>query len=1475
MRKFTHFPVPLLFTLFLLLYSSLHGGTLRKNLTINLPGVYAGATAVGDLNNDGLTDIVITGETKTNGEFVRITKIYRNTGNGYVEDSNNLTGIYFGEAALGDYDNDGDLDIAVSGINSEDENVLEIYENTSSAGGSITFTLDNRQTEIMSSENQLRYSSLDWGDYNKDGFLDLAACGLNSLGEASTIIFKNSGGLSYKLEIDVSQVLININKGDIKWADYDNDGDLDLSISGFNTLGQRAAKIFKNNPLGILREDKANSQVIFKLSSSYLEWQDADNDGDLDLLQTGWYEGWYSYIALLENKVGGVLGNNVTFENLTFDNIELFMVGPAAWGDYDNDGDFDIAVMGGTEYSGRSAYILKNNNGTFSIDNTQTELTGLRNGSLKWFDYNNDGKLDLLACGEDENGDRQTLIYDNDESTTAAKPSPPASLKEVFITNDDITFSWEEGSDMESPDSRILNYILRVGQTSGGNDIYSGAVPTGKNNVGNKLSYTINKSLSRTTYYWSVKTVDAQGQVSDEFSPEVSFLVQRFVNSNQNITDLQQSALAWGDYNNDGYYDLIVAGEDINSKSRTVLFDNVNGVLKENIDIILPFFKNGSIAWGDYNNDGYLDLFLSGNSAGGKISYLLKNNPPGKFELDITNSNTIENIDQSSADWGDYDNDGDLDLVLTGVDNNENFITNIYKNTNGILSLSTKNNLSGYANGKVKWIDYDNDGDLDLAVIGDNLEESPDNKGKIYKNNGTGTLTEDESSPLPAVFSSDMAWCDFDSDGDLDVVITGQSLITNLIEIKVMVNEPVGTLTEDAQLSAKLKGVRGGSITWGDYDNDGDADLIISGNDENNTPVLLAYEYDNINETFDTDLFPIFYNNGIQFSSISLIDIENDGDLDLVTIGAGAVNLTSFSMIYDNNEAIVNPNEPPQPPSNLITDVQGNRVLLSWNRGTDFEDNGTDSLALTYVYRIGTTFEGNDIATGIFEPGFGKSGLARSVTIKNLQSNVYYWSVKSVDNGFKESGWASDETFMVDISKPSIESVTIEPQNTGIGKTTVKIIINENFTLNHNKIPIVKFHINGTETLIGQISYDGYTWIGEANILPAMSSGTAVISVDSVIDRQGNIMDFAAAAGTFTIDTELPYISQTDPLPSQTGVSISVTLTALFNEQIIKSSMVDEKSFKLFLNGEKIEGTVDYNQETMVATFKPQSKLKGNSIHEARITGKVKDLVGNTMGSDTTWIFKTAETVLASEGGTIISEVGNVQIYIPPNALQADAEVPISTFSPADIDPPGDVTFTGTAYTIGTGIEVNLSKPGLLTMGYDKNALGKITAPEVVDESKLKIFTLPSASSTDFDYTNPVGGTVNTAKSEIITSIEKLGTYGIFEDKREEVRTKEITKVNFSPRVFSPAGSGNTNLPSKTGISFTLGDVMNISISVFSPSGRFVKNIVDNQSFSNGEQVAFWDGKDANGNICKSGIYIIKIEGEGKSIFKTVAVLNK
>ena len=84
-----------------------------------------------------------------------------------------------------------------------------------------------------------------------------------------------------------------------------------------------------------------------------------------------------------------------------------------------------------------------------------------------------------------------------------------------------------------------------------------------------------------------------------------------------------------------------------------------------------------SVAWGDYDNDGYLDILLTGQSSSSYISKIYRNNGNNTFtELNRT---YINGIGYSSASWGDYDNDGYLDILLTGY-NESDRVSKIYSN---------------------------------------------------------------------------------------------------------------------------------------------------------------------------------------------------------------------------------------------------------------------------------------------------------------------------------------------------------------------------------------------------------------------------------------------------------------------------------------------------------------------------------------------------------------------------------------------------------------------------------------------------------------------------------------------------------------------------------------------------------------------------------------------------------------------------
>ncbi|MEH2241818.1 putative Ig domain-containing protein, partial [Nostoc sp.] len=216
-------------------------------------------------------------------------------------------------------------------------------------------------------------------------------------------------------------------------------------------------------------------------------------------------------------------------------------------------------------------------------------------------------------------------------------------------------------------------------------------------------------------------------------------------------------------YSGDGKLDLILTGSGISKLYK----NNGSGVLTEDTSLALPGVNQGSVAWGDYSGDGKLDLILTGSG----ISKLYKNNGSGVLTEDT--SLALPGVNLSSVAWGDYSGDGKLDLILTGGSNSGN-ISKLYKNNgSGVLTEDTSLALPGVNFSSVAWGDYSGDGKLDLILTGNS--NSGGGISKLYKNNGSGVLSEDTSLALPGVAGSSVAWGDYSGDGKLDLILTGYS----------------------------------------------------------------------------------------------------------------------------------------------------------------------------------------------------------------------------------------------------------------------------------------------------------------------------------------------------------------------------------------------------------------------------------------------------------------------------------------------------------------------------------------------------------------------------------------------------------------------------------------------------------------------------------------------------------------------------
>lgn len=173
---------------------------------------------------------------------------------------------------------------------------------------------------------------------------------------------------------------------------------------------------------------------------------------------------------------------------------------------------------------------------------------------------------------------------------------------------------------------------------------------------------------------------------------------------------------------------------------------------------ILPALYRSDISWGDYDGDGLLDIALAGSDSSERRSKIYHNDGDGVFtEL----AAAITQVYASAIEWGDYDNDGDLDFAMMGSAES-NRVTEIYKNEGGVFTNIDAGLVGGFE-GSLTWGDYDNDGDLDLAVYG---KRSSSFECRVYRNDSDGSFV-DIGGSFGQPWARSVLWGDLDNDGDL------------------------------------------------------------------------------------------------------------------------------------------------------------------------------------------------------------------------------------------------------------------------------------------------------------------------------------------------------------------------------------------------------------------------------------------------------------------------------------------------------------------------------------------------------------------------------------------------------------------------------------------------------------------------------------------------------------------------------------
>lgn len=470
-------------------------------------------------------------------------------------------------------------------------------------------------------------------------------------------------------------------------------------------------------------------------------------------------------------------------------------------------------------------------------------------------------------------------------------------------------------------------------------------------------------------------------------------------------TRLPQSfrgSLEWGDYDHDGDYDALMTGDSTSLEGLyTSIFTNLgNGSFAPLPSTGLPGIRNGDATWADYDNDGDWDIALSGlNKSFDQISKLYENDGNNHF---LENSKvSLFGCFNSNMAWGDYNKDGLLDLLLTG-DYNMLAVTKIYTNKGGGFFQELSSNLTGLTQAAISWVDFNGDGYLDVYASG--LPTSSREITKLYANNGAGNFTEVTGHGIVGTFSGSADWADFDQDGDPDLLITGG----NDPATKLYRNTK-GSFTE---VTVPFEQVgEGSSAIWGDYDQDGDLDVFVNGRGAPYTEIVFHTKlYQNLGNgqlTATSNSFPTLYG-----GSCSWIDMDHDKDLDLSLFGFS--NGGPSVALFKNEVTLFN--TAPAFPTGLSAYRLGNVVTFKWRKTTD---NTTSPKSITYNIRVGSFAGQHDIvnpyssiSTGSrWLSNRGNVGLDTFFVLNTAYGGPFYWSVQAIDNSLTPSAFASEKVY--------------------------------------------------------------------------------------------------------------------------------------------------------------------------------------------------------------------------------------------------------------------------------------------------------------------------------------------------------------------------------------------------------------------------------------------------------------------------------
>ncbi|MBK6264766.1 VCBS repeat-containing protein [Marivirga sp. S37H4] len=470
----------------------------------NIPDLGYSKSLWADFDNDGDPDLLIGGDDGL-GNY-SLTLLLNNGDNTF---SSSAQPFDLSNAAFEsfDYDNDGDLDLLIAGIDAESVAETSLYENDG-----------NGNFSKLTSFTGLSAAQIHGADLNKDGKIDFIISGLTQDGNIEVIVnLQTPTGWEEK-----DYNLPALYNGAIHTADFNKNGFADILISGINTNGLYATAVMRYLP-----EDDAYTEISISGIQNILMQKVAIDD----LNQDGYLEITYMGVnSAGDPKTSIISYNGSTFVEKTSHGLTQLKGGALSAADINADGFMDLHMFGLDDDNQRDHQIFLGN-GDFTFDNSAIVLPGMINGESNLVDFNNDLLPDLFVTGlsiEKVGNQSASILYNNNFTATNTVPTAPTNLR-AYHANDTVMLAWDAPTDDHSIADNLTyevqlrneaNDIILAAQSDLSDGYFRSSTKTALFTMDSLLLFGIPEDR----YYYKVHAID-QSKAGGGFSGELEFVV--------------------------------------------------------------------------------------------------------------------------------------------------------------------------------------------------------------------------------------------------------------------------------------------------------------------------------------------------------------------------------------------------------------------------------------------------------------------------------------------------------------------------------------------------------------------------------------------------------------------------------------------------------------------------------------------------------------------------------------------------------------------------------------------------------------------------------------------------------------------------------------------------------------------------------------------------------------------------------------